>query len=489
MQSGDTDSGSPKQPAAAARTPGGHEAGDAAGQKGPDGPRDADVDTAGDQGPLTGGGSGGGKGDGSGGDGAPVADAPRPERRLWSRPWFPVLIACVLALVVLAFLLLPGVLMYPDRPVVSVGNDEAALAAQRATNQALEERIGVLERVLDAAVCRAPDGFVLPEGGLPPMPGLPGGLPSTVPPQTLLPPLPERTMIAPPAGATQGPEAAAGPGGVATDGAAAGAPTDGAQRQGASLTDLLDAATVLVIATAPGGLGIGSGVVIGPGRVMTNRHVIDEAVAAGAEGNVYLTSQMLGRVVPARIAAASNAAAAPLDLAVLDADGLESLRPLSFSTSVERLGNVVAAGYPGAIVQFDEKFRRLLDGDMSAAPQLALTQGMVTVIQNTETMPIIGHTAPISKGNSGGPLVDMCGRVLGINTFGPRDVQTIGYAQSARIVQDFLRGAGVTVTVLASRCEPEVMAARGAQPAAAAPSPAAAAPNAPAGEPTPAATP
>ena len=58
------------------------------------------------------------------------------------------------------------------------------------------------------------------------------------------------------------------------------------------------------------------------------------------------------------------------------------------------------------------------------------------------------RSAPINPGNSGGPLVDRCGRVIGINTLISEDAQSIGFAvpiNAAKSVLRELREAGRVV--------------------------------------------
>ena len=55
-----------------------------------------------------------------------------------------------------------------------------------------------------------------------------------------------------------------------------------------------------------------------------------------------------------------------------------------------------------------------------------MTQGVVTVVQNRgQDLPIVIHTADISPGNSGGPLIDERGRVVGVVTLKARAAEAV----------------------------------------------------------------
>ena len=406
-----------------------------------------------------GGGAAGGDGGTGGGDGAGpqivYVDPP-----WYRRPWLPVLVAVILSVIVLLLLLLPGVLLYPEETAQDDPQDVSALIAlQREVNESLEEQIRLAEAALDAGVCTVEGP--LPSLTLPVVPqrnadGDVTGLPNVLPaprseirdraPDPAEDPAGTGQVLPPPLEAVEVPE-----GGL----------PEGQQFQG-TLVELLDRTTALVIAPRPAEVGIGSGFFVSPDLLVTNLHVVENV---GPDG-IFVTNQALGGVQRAELVhrTADSAIGSP-DYAVLRVPGAD--QPfLALSDTVGRLQNVVAAGYPTIILETDLNYRALLDGDRASIPDMALTQGVVTVVQNrSQALPIIAHTATISPGNSGGPLVDACGRVVGINTFGRIDqmqASRINYAITASNLQNFLQAHDVPVQMRDGACVTQVATAPGA---------------------------
>jgi S1-C subfamily serine protease len=93
--------------------------------------------------------------------------------------------------------------------------------------------------------------------------------------------------------------------------------------------------------------------------------------------------------------------------------------------------NVVAAGFPGIVTAWDPQYKKLQHGDWSAAPEVTTFPGFVTLIQDADgALPRIVHSATLGHGNSGGPLLDLCGRALGVNTLINTREADMGYIVS-----------------------------------------------------------
>lgn len=141
------------------------------------------------------------------------------------------------------------------------------------------------------------------------------------------------------------------------------------------------------------GWGLGSGVVIAAGRVLTNAHAVrhDEVTVSFAEGR-----RESGRVVGSD---------PDLDLAVIDVDTGEA-PPVEWGDGAEvPIGQaVVALANPGG------RGLRVTPGFVSSASRSFRGP------RGRRIAGAIEHTAPLPRGSSGGPLVDRSGRLLGINS-------------------------------------------------------------------------
>jgi hypothetical protein len=137
-------------------------------------------------------------------------------------------------------------------------------------------------------------------------------------------------------------------------------------------------------------LATGTGFVVAPGRALTNHHVIEDcrAVRVRTAGGAELNARIL-------------ASDRQRDLALLEVPN-EAGPPLAFrrNATLRRGENVVTYGFP-------------LAGLLSSGP--TLTTGEISALaglrDNQQQFQI---SAPVQPGNSGGPLLDMGGNVVGV---------------------------------------------------------------------------
>jgi serine protease Do len=213
---------------------------------------------------------------------------------------------------------------------------------------------------------------------------------------------------------------------------------------------------VLLLGAGRGGQsgGLGSGFFVAPGLLVTNRHVVEQFDPE----KIFVTNKLLGGVRRATVRATTPSSDfGEPDYALLAVENAPTVQPLGLTRVANRLDEVVAAGYPGSVIEADSQFRALIAGDASAIPEMVATNGLISAIQMIrEGRPIIPNTASISAGNSGGPLVDRCGRVVGVNTFGridPQKAEKINYAQKSDTLIDFLKSQNIPAAELSGPCQ------------------------------------
>jgi len=194
-------------------------------------------------------------------------------------------------------------------------------------------------------------------------------------------------------------------------------------------------------------VGHGSGFAVAPDKVMTNAHVV-ELLRTERNLVVGIIPSEGSRSYGGRVVAYSPGN----DLALIELR--EGTLPVAtfFAGAVSDGQNVTAIGYPGAVdraqgLNLDEMIRPL-------SP--VKTSGTVSTGRASHGFDTVLHTAPMAQGNSGGPLIDECGRVLGINSFGSQaeskaDAE-FGFAVSNREIFSFLRQANIQFRLSSTQC-------------------------------------
>ena len=136
----------------------------------------------------------------------------------------------------------------------------------------------------------------------------------------------------------------------------------------------------------------GSGFIVGNGKyVVTNHHVIDGAKKIAVRNGI-------GKVTNAKVAAISK----DYDLAILELE-----KPYSKKYSIngkdfvtpQAGDDVISIGYPGIGITFE---------------QPTITQGIISKVFD-DKMGIFLTTAAINSGNSGGPIFNLNGKLVGVS--------------------------------------------------------------------------
>ena len=232
-----------------------------------------------------------------------------------------------------------------------------------------------------------------------------------------------------------------------------------------------DRSVLRVIVQKTVGYSSGTGFVVGPGDVVaTNNHVV------GGGGDVFvLVKQPDGKLreLPATITWTSP----DYDLALLKVPGLGK-PPLQITDQLPGKGSqVTAIGYPG-VADREKNSDNLAES--------TVTQGIIgrVVMSSWQRdglkLNILQHSAAVNSGNSGGPLIDPCGRLVGVNTQkalgkiegnlkeGIQVNQSDGifFASHVAVLLDALKQQGVTASVTSEDCRPGGASAAPASPVA-----------------------
>jgi len=206
---------------------------------------------------------------------------------------------------------------------------------------------------------------------------------------------------------------------------------------------------IVLVAEADGQVyyvGHGSGVAVSPTRIVTNAHLVamlreDPSIVIGIVPSQGSESYG-GKLV---------AYSPGNDLALIALENGRLPPATLLAKPLEDGARVIAIGYPGSV----DRAEGLSVGELVEPMAPVKTPGVVSSGRSTRDFDTLLHTAPIAQGNSGGPLVDDCGRVVGINSFGSlsdgNDAE-FGFAVSNRELIAFLRKAKVDVNLNATPC-------------------------------------
>lgn len=203
--------------------------------------------------------------------------------------------------------------------------------------------------------------------------------------------------------------------------------------------------TVQLICEHPSGVGIGSGFLVGESsHVVTNLHVV-ECVPKG--GKAFLITSEQTRVDLTLLRQVPNK-----DLAVLKlGKALPPVRVVFAKKELlEERDPVIAAGFPGEALH-----------SVDDLGQVSFSEGIISKFMADAGLQFIQTTAPVNPGNSGGPLYNASGQIIGVISRKSLtravivDPTAPGGARTERVPL----GEGVAWALLADELLPELEAA------------------------------
>jgi len=186
----------------------------------------------------------------------------------------------------------------------------------------------------------------------------------------------------------------------------------------------------------------GSGFAITPdGLIITNRHVVQDNSQVLV---VFNCGSPAAVAQPAEVALAEL----PVDLALLRVEAPDHLPVLRLADSnqVVETDRAWALGYPLGVnleVILNQAGYQLNEN----GPEVSVREGTITAVRHDSDgrVKLLEHNCNIAPGNSGGPLVDHQGRVIGVNTLGfggKGPAEVTNFAIPSRVVAKFVRAVG-----------------------------------------------
>ena len=185
---------------------------------------------------------------------------------------------------------------------------------------------------------------------------------------------------------------------------------------------------VSILTSGREGQGAGTGIIIsGDGYILTNKHVVSGARAIeviASDGTRYSDVMLVGED--------------PLnDIAFIKIRRVDNLPAATLGDSgTTRVGQrVIAIG--NSLGQYQNTVTSGIISGKGRPIQAALDEDGGTVESLSD---LIQTDAAINHGNSGGPLINMSGQVIGINTAIVSGAQSIGFAIPINAAKGLVRG-------------------------------------------------
>ena len=167
----------------------------------------------------------------------------------------------------------------------------------------------------------------------------------------------------------------------------------------------------------------GSGFAISNNIIVTNHHVINKALS------IYVTNESVKDTIPATIIASDE----KKDIAILSVSNRTLSNPqYSIKTESQKTGtNIFVLGYPLTSTMGNE---------------IKATSGIISSQSGYKGDDILYQiSAPIQPGNSGGPVFDLNGNVVGIVCAHHTNAENVGYAIKAEYLMQLLDKSNISI--------------------------------------------
>ena len=167
------------------------------------------------------------------------------------------------------------------------------------------------------------------------------------------------------------------------------------------IDELVTPSVLAVLVETASGWCTGSGIPVTERDVLTNRHVVEEI---GEGGEVLVYNEKWDDPRGGKLHKKSST----VDLAWIVMNDSLPVKPLKISKNKSQRGdNVYAYGYPGYAYDFGKENTKVRG-----------TSGQISAVDLPEKGTLhYEHTAAVNHGNSGGPLFNDHGEVVGVNTW------------------------------------------------------------------------
>lgn len=202
-------------------------------------------------------------------------------------------------------------------------------------------------------------------------------------------------------------------------------------------------------------ISTGSGVLLGHGEyVATNWHVVDANRDGRFDGPMTVAAIVDGKVRTTQATEVWHAEPLQRDVIILRlAEPFPYAAP-SISLSAAQADQVWAVGFPGVSDDFtsgtggrDQRMRELLQPTMNLGTIARVNESAA----NFGGARVIQHQVPLNHGNSGGPLFDACGSLVGLNV-AITEAQGTNFSIHVAELDRGLRARGIPFTTT-SHCD------------------------------------